>query len=125
MGLAGDIIGAANKQVRIGNSYLGAYGGNYGETGWNSTAGNYIVSDYASRIRFSSGGFLLQTAPSGTAGNAITFTTALSVDSTSVTVASGLSLQVGTTYVATPQVSTGYVILKDATGTSYKFLVAP
>lgn len=34
-------------------------------------------------------------------------------------------LQLGNAYVATPQVSTGYVTIKDSTGTTYKVLVAP
>ncbi len=36
------------------------------------------------------------------------------------TIASGKVLQLGNAYVATPQVTTGYVTLKDSTGTTYK-----
>ncbi len=37
----------------------------------------------------------------------------------------GSTLQLGNAYIATPQVSTGYVTLLDSTGTTYKVLVAP
>jgi len=33
-------------------------------------------------------------------------------------------LILGRAYVATPQIGTGYIIMKDNTGTSYKFLVS-
>jgi hypothetical protein len=70
--------GAANKGVLIGNSYFGQQGSGYGEVGYNNNDGtgnsNYKVTDYASRIRFNVGGFSFQTAPSGTAGGAITWT---------------------------------------------------
>ena len=53
-------------------------------------------------------------------------TTALTIDGTTqkVTVASGKDFQVGSTYVATPQVSTGYITIYDSTGTAYKVLVS-
>ena len=50
----------------------------------------YLTSNYASSFRLNSGGFQWYTAPSGTAGNAITFTQAMTLD------ASG-NLLVGTT----------------------------
>jgi hypothetical protein len=72
------LLGAANKGIRIGNSFFGQQGGGYGEVGYNNSDGagnqNYFVSDFASRIRFTAGGISFQTAPSGTAGGAITFT---------------------------------------------------
>lgn len=46
----------------------------------------------------------------------------LDVSATTVAVAGALKL--GNAYVAVPQVGTGYVILKDSTGTDYKVLVS-
>ncbi len=37
-----------------------------------------------------------------------------------VIITAGAHLQLGNAYVATPQVATGYIIIKDSTGTSYK-----
>ena len=51
-------------------------------------------------------------------------TTALTLDSSQRTILSG-ALRLANTYVATPQVSTGYVTIQDSTGTTYKVLVAP
>lgn len=39
-------------------------------------------------------------------------------------IGSGKTLQLGSTYVATPQVTSGYVTILDSTGTTYKVLVA-
>lgn len=75
---ANNYYGGANRGVRIGNSFFGQQGSGYGEVGYNNSDGagsaNYFVSDFASRIRFNAGGISFQTAPSGTAGGAITFT---------------------------------------------------
>ncbi len=43
---------------------------------------------------------------------------------TNLTIDTG-SLQLGNAFVATPQVSTGYIIIKDSTGTSYKVSCNP
>ena len=73
---------------------LGAKTGGYGEIGYgfgfNGAAYKYLTSDFASKISFNAGGVQFYNAPSGTAGNAITFTQALTLD------ASG-NLGVGTT----------------------------
>ena len=64
---------------------MGASGGGYGLVGYNTaitnTSGsyNYLTSDTASAIQFYSGGFHFLSAPSGTAGNAITFTQAMTL----------------------------------------------
>ena len=49
---------------------------------------------------------------------------ALTLDSSQRTILSG-ALRLANSYVATPQVSTGYVTIQDSTGTTYKVLVAP
>ena len=49
--------------------------------------------------------------------------TALTLDSSQRCILSG-ALRLANTYVATPQVSTGYVTIQDSTGTTYKVLVA-
>lgn len=64
---------------------ISSSGGDYPYFGYNAgattTTGvyDYLVSDFASAIQFASGAILLKTAPSGTAGNPITLTTALTV----------------------------------------------
>lgn len=77
--MSGALTSAANTRALFGNMYLGQYGGAYGEVGFNTDGGNYVATDFASRIRFTSGGMDFQTAPSGTAGNPITFATVLSI----------------------------------------------
>ncbi len=61
----------------INSGYLGA---NFGGGG-SSSSGNYIKNQYATRLMFDSaaGAINLQTAPSGTAGGAVTFTTQFSI----------------------------------------------
>ena len=86
------------------NCSLGSSGGDYPYVGYNVTTTNstgsynYTTTDYASKIQFLNGGFGFQTAPSGTAGNAITFTTRATIAQTgNVTIAapsSGDSLTV-------------------------------
>jgi hypothetical protein len=62
---------------------MGATGGDYGSVGYNVLFGSandtYIVSDFASRVRFQSGGFQFQTAASGTSGNSISWATPLTI----------------------------------------------
>jgi len=48
---------------------------------WSGTADTYIANDYATRYQQSSGQHRWWTAPSGTAGNAISFTQAMTLDS--------------------------------------------
>jgi hypothetical protein len=63
----------------------GASGGDYGSIGYgfritgSSGVYNYQATDFASRLRFSLGGFQFFTAPSGTAGDAISFTQAMTL----------------------------------------------
>jgi hypothetical protein len=42
------------------------------------------------------------------------------VDATDITVASGTALKLGNAYVAGAPTATGYIVIKDSTGTSYK-----
>jgi hypothetical protein len=71
---------------RAGNyTWMGGSGGDYGSVGYNigytgtSTTYNYAVSDFASMLRFDSGGFVFLNATNGTAGNPITFTPRLTI----------------------------------------------
>ena len=73
--------------VFTGSLCVGTEGGDYPSVGYNWNpqslgADNYLVGDFASRLQFKNGGFLFQTAPSGTAGNAITFTTRVTIAQT-------------------------------------------
>ncbi len=57
------------------------------------------------------------TAPNGS----VTPVVALTIDNAgTVIIASGKDIQLGNSYVGTPQVPTGYIIIKDSTGTAYK-----
>ena len=67
--ISGYAGGATNNQVHLLNN---AY---YGAGGW-----TYIASDTAQRFTTVNGQFAWYTAPSGTAGNAITFTQAMTLD---------------------------------------------
>jgi len=64
----------------------GASGGDYGRIGYGfavtgaSNSYTYVTTDFASQVGFSLGGVQFYTAPSGTAGNAITFTQAMTLD---------------------------------------------
>ena len=78
---------------------LASSGGDYPSIGYNEQATTvsgsykYIVSDFASRVRFNLGGILFETAASGTAGNTITWTTVGSFTQAGIfTVLGGASL---------------------------------
>lgn len=70
-----------------GNIDIGTSGGDYGSVGYNfrttTTAGSYQsdVTDLASKIRFQTGGFIFETAPSVAAGSAQTYTTRMTITS--------------------------------------------
>ena len=72
--------GAAGQGANISRVTIGRSNGDYGGIGENlrftatSNTWNYNVSDFAALIRFTSGGVEFLTAPSGTAGNAVTLT---------------------------------------------------
>jgi hypothetical protein len=63
----------------------GQSGGSYDGIGYNfrntatSNLYNYNVADTSSRLEFTSGGFMFKTAPSGTAGSAITYSNAMTI----------------------------------------------
>lgn len=85
----------ANYTGGIGVSVT-ASGNDYGRIGYNIGSTNitgsytYLTTEYASSLKFGAGGFQFYTAPSGTAGNTISFTQAMTLD------ASG-NLGIGTT----------------------------
>jgi hypothetical protein len=77
--------GAASSSIRISRVTMGRSGSGFGTIGDNydvtttSNVYNYVGTGVASQIDFSSGNIILKTAPSGTAGNPITFDTRLTV----------------------------------------------
>jgi hypothetical protein len=81
------------------NFSIAASGTDYPSSGYNFTrtatngAYNYTATDFASRLEFTTGGFRFLTAPSGTAGNGITFTERAVISSTglALTGSSGLT----------------------------------
>jgi hypothetical protein len=80
------------------NFSIAASGTDYPSSGYNftrtatSVAYNYTTTDFASRLEFTTGGFRFFTAPSGTAGNAISFTERVNISSTGVAVTGNLTL---------------------------------
>ena len=61
---------------------LGGNNSSYGSIGYNVRFGSsytYCTSDYSSKLYFQNGGIVFQTAPSGTAGNPITYTNVMTV----------------------------------------------
>lgn len=44
----------------------------------------------------------------------------MTVSSSDVTIASGVGLKLGNAYAAGAPTATGYIVIKDSTGTSYK-----
>lgn len=78
------VVGAA-QGGNVPGVTLGRSGGDYGGIGFNykptavSGIYNYLVADYASMLRFDSGGFKFRTAPIGAAGNTALFTDALAI----------------------------------------------
>jgi hypothetical protein len=67
--------------------------------------GNYVSADVA-------GAFSIRNA----AGSSTYF----AVDGSNVTISSGVGLKLGNTYTAGAPTATGYIVIKDSTGTSYK-----
>lgn len=112
---------AGQKSLQVAN-YAGgigitasASGNDYGRIGYNfgstTTTGsyNYLTTEYASSLKFGSGGFQFYTAPSGTAGNAISFTQAMTLDAS------------GRLYVGTTTQASGYdmkLVLSNDSGTN-------
>ena len=75
-----------------------------------SGSGVGVIRPYANAS--GTGTSSLQISPSGTL--AITF------DASDVTISNGIGLKVGNAYVAGAPTATGYIVIKDSTGTSYK-----
>ena len=91
------VIPIGNYKIETPSNYLGSFrfglltggnsGANYPSIGFNFrttiTSHSYLYdsNNLASMVRFDSGGFQFLTAPSGTAGNAITWTNAMTLDS--------------------------------------------
>ena len=103
--ISGGITTVVQKEFRVGNSVvtMGCSGGDYGSVGYNidytdvSGSHNYIVSDYASLLFFTSGGMELKTAPSGTGGASATLTSRLAVSQAGVLRVHGLGAGTVTT----------------------------
>jgi len=88
--IAGVSLSAWGSTFGIMQSYYGSYFG--GTSGGGTVMGNnnyfdgtnykYVNTDYAGQIQIGSGNILLRVAASGTAGNNVTFTNALIINST-------------------------------------------
>lgn len=82
-------------------TWMGGSGGDYGSVGYNvgytttSSSYTYAVSDKASFIRFNAGGFEFWTAPSGSAGAAMSPTLRASITEAGVANFNGTNIQIG------------------------------
>jgi len=75
-----------NENATAHRIAIGGSGTNYGSVGYgyrytqNDFLHNYAASDFASQLRFDVGGFNFLTAPSGTSGSPITFTSVMVIN---------------------------------------------
>ena len=106
---------AASKGSIINTANIGASGGDYPYIGYNFrttlTNGSYLynINDYAAAIKYGQyGGITFHTAASGTAGNAITWSQPMTIDS-SGNLLVGTTTQVGKlNVVASSNIGAGY-----------------
>jgi len=99
--IAGQTLSAWGGNFGVMQSYYGSYFG--GTTGGGTVMGNnnyydgtnykYINSDFAGQIQIGGGNILLRVAPSGTAGNNVTYTNALTIASTGAATFSSSAIQ--------------------------------
>jgi hypothetical protein len=101
-----------NLQVK--NASLGGFFGNtyLGANTYYASAWKYITTDFASRLEMQSGRFEFYTAPSGTAGNNISFTQAM-------TITSGGDVGIGNTAFASTRLT---VTGKSTTSSDFSFV---
>jgi len=84
-----------------GNNGAVFFGNNFIHNGSNSNTGSkYIESDEASAVKLQTGQVQFLVAPSGTADNAISWTTAMTIDNSGNVATPGITLGNGTTYNA-------------------------
>jgi len=104
LAIAGQTLSAWGGNFGVMQSYYGSYFG--GTTGGGTVMGNnnyfdgtnykYINTDFAGQIQIGGGNILLRVAPSGTAGNNVTYTNALTIASTgAATFSSSVTTNVG------------------------------
>jgi hypothetical protein len=128
VGVAGAIYaGAAVSSIQSSNSILAGASLENGSTGnaaavrLSMTAGTRTgeINTYGSghatlagRIRVATSNGQIDFIPSGVF--------ALGIDANDVAIQSGIGLKLGNAYVAGAPTATGYIVIKDSTGTSYK-----
>ena len=94
----------ANTGGKIGTTSIVTSTSDYPYVGYNlratnsSNSYNYDVTDTASALNFYNGGFRFFTAPSGTAGNPITFTERMNLTTTGLQVTGALSSTTGANF---------------------------
>ncbi len=116
-------LGAANGDTTGTSQTLQAQGVTTGGT--NNQAGGALTLRPGQGKGNVTSSFKIQTYPAGASGNTLqTATDALTIDGAQLATFGG-PIKLANAYVATPQVSTGYVTIQDNTGTTYKVCVAP
>jgi hypothetical protein len=99
----GQFTGQTDFSIAASGSDYPSSGYNFTRTG-TSGAYNYTRTDFASRLELTAGGFRFFTAPSGTAGNAITFTERANISATGLAVTGALSASGQFTSTATGEI---------------------
>jgi len=131
------IDGTTNGTRKL-SAFSPSFGGNLTVTGTGSFAGVLSTTSAAQRIINTGGAFQiykdatpsiaarfsLNVAAADTVGvgvyNGTSWTDGLLVSTTDVTVASGVGFKLGNAYTAGAPTATGYLVIKDSIGNSYK-----
>lgn len=93
-------------------------------TGTDKNAGHFTIKGSRPTGAGTAGNIIFQLAPSGSTGTTQgTLATVLTLTPTDCVVASTMGLQLGNAYAADTIAATGYVTVKDSTGTLYDILV--
>lgn len=122
----------ANTGGKIGTTSIVTSSSDYPYVGYNlratssSNTYNYDTADKASAINYHDGGFRFFTAPSGTAGNPITFTERMNLTTTGLAVTGALSstgaLAIGNTVAAAVAVASTHKVTIVIGGVTYYLL---
>ena len=80
IGVTPSAWGSGQRAIQAGTFSAGGGGNGFTSNAYYNSGWKYVANGYASNIFEQNGNLLFTTAPSGTAGNAITFTTAMTLD---------------------------------------------
>ena len=99
-------------------TYAGPIGYFDTNSAYSSSADRYVINGAATRLSFINGVQSFQVAASGSAGGAITFTTAMTIDNSGNTYFGGTSLVDGTAEIRGAGASAGKMAIRRSSGTN-------